>query len=84
MVMLPAKTQCPSSWTLEYNGYLMTNHRYHNRGMFECMDGNPEAVPGSGANVAAVLFYHTEAGCNGLSCPPYDPEKDLACAVCTK
>ena len=56
MVMLPAKTQCPSSWTLEYNGYLMTNHRYHNRGMFECMDGNPEAVPGSGANVAAILF----------------------------
>ena len=37
-----------------------------------------------GANVVAVLFYHTEAGCNGLSCPPYDPEKELACAVCTK
>ena len=84
VVMLPAKTQCPSSWTLEYLGYLMTNHRLHNRGMFECMDRNPESIPGSAANVNAALFYHTEAGCNGLPCPPYDPQKELACVVCTK
>jgi hypothetical protein len=24
MIMIPAKTQCPSSWTREYYGYLMT------------------------------------------------------------
>ena len=24
MIMVPAKTQCPSSWTREYYGYLMT------------------------------------------------------------
>ena len=84
VVMLPAKIQCPSSWTLEYNGYLLTNHYGHRRGMFECMDMNPESVPGSAANVDAVLLYHTEAGCNGLPCPPYDPQKELACAVCTK
>ena len=84
VVMLPAKTQCPSSWTREYLGYLMTNHRTHRRGMFECMDRNPESIPGSAANVNAVLFYHTEAACNGLPCPPYEPQKELTCVVCTK
>ena len=26
MIMVPAKTQCPSSWTRKYYGYLMTEH----------------------------------------------------------
>ena len=26
VLMIPAKTTCPSSWTLEYNGYLMSGH----------------------------------------------------------
>ena len=84
VVMLPAKTRCPSNWTLEYNGYLITNHYNHNRGMFECMDRNPESILGSAANLHGVELYHTEAGCNGLPCPPYDPQKELACVVCTK
>ena len=84
VVMLPAKTQCPSSWTLEYTGYLTTNHRIHHRGMFECTDKNPEVIPGTAASSSGVEFYHIEAGCNGLPCPPYDPQKELACVVCTK
>ena len=85
VLMIPAKTQCPSSWTLEYSGYLMSNFREHRRTMFECVDGNPEAVPGQAASNAAAFLYHTEAACNdGLLCPPYDPEKELTCAVCTK
>ena len=43
-----------------------------------------ETVPGSHANTNGGLFYHVEANCNGLPCPPYDAQKELTCAVCTK
>ena len=85
VLMIPAKTQCPSSWTLEYSGYLMSNLRKHHRTMFECVDGNPDTVLGQASNTNGALLYHTEATCDdGLLCPPYDPEKELTCAVCTK
>ena len=84
VTMIPAKTQCPSNWTLEYSGYLMSEHYTHNRAMYECVDKNPDSVPGSAANTNGALFYHVEASCNGMLCPPYDPQKELTCAVCTK
>ena len=28
VTMIPAKTQCPSTWTLEYSGYLMSTNAY--------------------------------------------------------
>ena len=84
VLMIPAKTQCPPSWTLEYTGYLMTEHKTHYRSMFECIDKDPEWVPGSAASTDPALFYHTEATCTELPCPPYDPQKELTCVVCTK
>ena len=87
VTMIPAKTQCPSTWTLEYSGYLMSasrNWNDHYRTMYECIDKNPDSVPGSASNANGVLFYHVEANCNGMLCPPYDPQKELTCAVCTK
>ena len=56
----------------------------HYRTMFECVDSSPETIPGSSAEANGALFHHAEATCNGLSCGPYDPEKELTCAVCTK
>ena len=84
VLMVPAKTQCPPSWTHEYTGYLMTEHVGHRRSMFECIDKDPECVPGSAADTDGALFYHTEATCADLPCPPYDPQKELTCVVCTK
>ena len=43
-----------------------------------------EAIPGIPANTDGALFYHAEATCNGLSCGPYNTEKELNCVVCTK
>ena len=88
VTMIPAKTQCPSTWTLEYSGYLMSNSRGvssnpHYRTMFVCVDKNSDSIPGSAASVDGAVFYHTEASCNGMPCPPYDPQKELTCAVCT-
>ena len=85
-VMIPAKTQCPTNWTLEYIGYLMSAYRTSGRTMYECVDRDPESVPGlnSGRNPTA-FFQIVEPYCtNGLSCPPYNAEKELTCAVCTR
>ena len=83
-LMLPARMECPTSWTLEYSGYLMSAYKNSHRTTFECVDSDPDTIPGSSADTNGVLLHHTEATCNGLPCGPYDPEKELTCAVCTK
>lgn len=87
-LMLPGRVSCPMSWTLEYSGYLVSGaDRYnnHKRTTFECLDMNPESIPGSFANIEPAFFYTVEAVCGtGLPCPPYDREKEVNCAVCTK
>ena len=86
MIMIPAKVNCPTSWTREYYGYLMSAqyNTPHRRTMFECVDSDAESVPGSGANDNGAVLYFTEARCNGIACPPYEDGKELACTVCTK
>ena len=85
-VMIPAKTQCPTNWTLEYIGYLMSEwHGRNGRSMYECVDKDPESIPGlNGDSNPKAIFHLVEPYCNGLSCPPYDDEKELTCAVCTR
>ena len=84
LLMIPARISCTDSWTLEYNGYLMTENKRYYRKASEFIDKDPETVPGEASNSNGVLFYHAEAVCNGLQCPPYDQEKELTCAICTK
>ena len=92
VLMIPAKATCPSSWTREYYGYIMTelvgDHGRNIRGrtMFECVDRDQESLPGGGhANTDGALFHHVEVVCNrGLPCPPYNPTQELNCVVCTK
>ena len=84
VLMLPAKTSCPTSWTKEYEGYIMTDRHTHYKSTYECVDRSQASVYGSHTNTDGTLFYHVEvADCNGLQCPPYDPQKELTCAVCT-
>ena len=84
VIMIPAKTTCPSGWTREYYGYLMSEDITNYRSMYECVDNIMESVPGSQNNANAGLFNHVEANCISMPCPPYDGEKELTCAVCTK
>ncbi len=83
MLMIPAKTECPTSWTREYYGFLMTEYRNHHRSTFECVDRSQEPIPGNHGNQDGSLFYHVEVHCNGIDCPPYNPTKELTCVVCT-
>ncbi len=85
VLMLPARLTCPSNWTLEYNGYLMSERYIHKHSStFECVDINPETIPGSAPNTDGAMFHFNEAKCNGIPCPPYDPQKEITCAVCSK
>ena len=86
-VMVPAKTQCPTDWTVEYVGYLMTEYYNHiGRSMYECVDKNPESIRGLNADSHPRIgrFHLVEPYCDDLSCPPYSAEKELACVVCTR
>ena len=81
LLMIPAKTQCPTSWTTEYVGYLMSEAQVHNLPTtYECVDKDPESVPGLngvGWGSGSGLFSHVEASCNGMACPPYGAGKEL-------
>ena len=83
--MIPAKINCPPQWEREYFGYLMGPHDTSNyRASYICVDKDPETVPGQAHNNAGSNNpHHVEATCDGLLCPPYDPQKELTCVVCT-
>ena len=84
-LMIPAKTQCPTNWTLEYDGDLASEYHNHGRTMYECVDKTLESLPGLNGNSDPRAFFQlVEPYCNGLSCPPYDAGKELTCAVCTR
>ena len=83
--MVPAKYTCPTGWTREYYGYLMSSHSSHRRTQYTCLDHALKIPTGSSAtNHDGLLFYFVEARCGALPCPPYDATKELSCAVCTK
>ena len=84
VIMVPAKSLCPSSWTREYYGYLTAEDDVHHRSSFNCVDVNPGIIPGTSANTNGALFYYVDTTCNGLPCAPYENGRILSCAVCTK
>ena len=84
VIMIPAKTSCPSGWTREYYGYLMSERITNRRTMYTCVD--MESIPGSQNHIEGGHFYHVEAHCNGLVCSAfaYNNYKELTCVVCSK
>ena len=85
-IMIPGTYECPSGWTTEYFGWLMTGHfNYHGASTFVCVDFNAEVVPGEAANDDGALLDHVQVSCqHGMQCPPYDQRREVSCVVCTK
>ena len=84
-VMIPGRNVCPSGWTLEYKGYIMSAHQSHRgKTQFICVDGDAESTTGSNSNQNGALLYFAESQCGSLPCPPYGADKEITCAVCTK
>ena len=83
VLMIPAKASCPTSWTEEYVGYLMSGREGRSRSTFVCVDRDQESLAGTGRNNDGAVFYHAEVDCTNLPCPPYNNGQELNCVVCT-
>ena len=84
--MLPGRYTCPSGWSSEYTGYIMTEWTHINRpGRRDtiCVDQDAESASTKGSAVAAQLVL-MQTSCIGLDCPPFDSQKPLTCVVCSK
>ena len=64
--MIPAWHHCPSQWTLEYTGYLMTEGYDFSKATYECVDKDAQSVPGNLVIINGGFLCHVEASCNGL------------------
>ena len=85
VMMLPAKLTCPPNWTTEYSGYLMTEQTFISQ--HECVDKNPESVPGYHTGREPYEFFPVKVNCAnyGFPCPPYSTaNKALTCVVCSR
>ena len=88
-IMIPGQPICPSSWNLEYSGYLMSSY-YANpiNTEYVCVDGNPDVLLGSDANQDAAGFHFAVVDCNAsfMPCgsPYYIHNAPITCAVCTR
>ena len=84
ILMIPGNYICPQNWTREYYGYLMAEHHTRQRSTFECIDVDPETEESGSESEDGAHFYHVEPRCGSLPCPPYEEEKEMTCAVCTR
>ena len=83
-IMIPGKVSCPSQWTREYYGYLMSEAtQISGQSSYACMDIDAEAI-GNIRDLQGAGFYFAEVHCVGINCPPYDEGSELPCVVCTK
>jgi hypothetical protein len=84
-LMIPGSASCPSGWTPEYNGYLMSAHYTQQASDWLCVDAasEPLALPDA---FDGHLLYPTEVDCGVIPCAPdgYVQDRELACVVCTK
>ena len=85
-ITVPGRITCPTSWTKEYHGFLMSMSYHPGRGSREavCVDIGAQSVAGSAAHGVKSLFYFIEATCTGIKCPPYSNGAEITCVVCTK
>ena len=84
-LMIPAKINCPRSFTKEYVGYLMSARYGHYRTEYICVDKDQDSVRGSSRNTNGALVYHVEVACHyGIPCSPYNRQKELTCVVCSR
>ena len=89
MFVQQASYLCPSGWSREYYGYMMSDGVYSKREGRKstiCVDANAEAVPGTGVSTDPSLAFLLSVECTNseLLCSPYVDGRILSCAVCTK
>ena len=84
-IMIPARNTCPPGWSREYYGFLMGALNTHTKRNFICLDREMKTLPGHAADRNGNVLFSVSSVCSyGLDCPPYQNNKPLTCAMCTK
>ena len=83
-LLIPAKLSCPSGWTKEYQGLLMSQSYTHAGSEYICVADGMESVDGGSNSRQGALLVVVEAVCGSLKCPPYMDGYEIACVLCTK
>ncbi|CAC5408718.1 unnamed protein product [Mytilus coruscus] len=84
VLMIPGKKTCFKGWTLEYTGYIMSDHKTHSSKEYACVDKDPEPLDNKTGDENGALFYGINTKCGSLRCPPYKDRVSVLCVVCTK
>ena len=84
VLMIPAKRTCPSGWTLEYDGWLASQHSAQGASDFVCVSSGMETTTSGQPDHNGGLLYVAEAVSGSLPDPPYTNGYELTCVVCTK
>ena len=90
IIMIPARTTCPSGWTREYYGYLMASYEgYAHPSNYICVYYSPSyythSDPGQGGGLTFV-----NADCDGegtideCGTGEYVNNRQLTCVVCSR
>lgn len=89
VIMIPAKINCPTEWSIEYSGVLTSSVQHpsvHHIGEYLCVDMNAEYLSEGTRqqDYNGRLFYPVQAVCGSLPCPPYRSAQLISCVVCSK
>lgn len=90
VVMIPAKTSCPSDWKREYYGYLMSSGDQHNHSLnYICVISDSSYLKhADAAEVGGLAFVRADCSGSGnlkeCSSGKYANGRQLTCVVCSK
>ncbi|XP_070183611.1 uncharacterized protein, partial [Littorina saxatilis] len=83
-IMVPGTLSCPSGWTSQYTGHLVSQLADHFATEYVCLDGSPEHSLNDESNENGLLFYYVITVCGSLPCAPYINNRVVTCVVCSK
>ena len=85
VIIIAGRNICYAGWTLEYKGYLVAGiHGTSSPSEYICLDDRPDVEFGGQSDQDGALLNFVEAKCGSLKCPPYENNRELTCAVCSK
>jgi hypothetical protein len=84
-IMIPGTNVCTPGWHLQYSGYLMAGGSGHVAGTeYICVDSALESILHSDQDQNGKLLFYVHTVCGSLPCGPYQSNKTVTCAICSK
>lgn len=87
-LMIPSTNECPDTWSVEYQGYLMNYHHGTKHSNLICVNDQALGIsPSSDAGIREIIskyLTHVKTDCSTFPCPPLNYKELLKCVVCSK